>query len=202
MAPPLAADLRPSSYHRALQIRTDARRAALRTVLTGPRCQRFLIDLARAIETEDWTRGADDDRLHVLDQPVGLLAREALASRWKKCTTRAKGIETLSLDARHALRKELKKLRYAVEFFDPLLPRKRKAHFLKRLKTLQNIFGDLNDLHMAETLFLAPGAPGAGDPNAQRALGRLLGSRTARADAAWHDARARWQDLSATKPCW
>ena len=48
----------------------------------------------------------------------------------------------------------------------------------------------------------SPGAPGAGDPNAQRALGRVLGSRAVRADAAWHDARALWHDLSATKPCW
>ena len=48
-------------------------------------------------------------------------------------------------EQRHELRKELKKLRYAVEFLSPLYPDKRVAPFLKRLKNLQNVFGELND---------------------------------------------------------
>ena len=63
----------------------------------------------------------------------------ALNKRWKKVSKAAQGLETLTAEQRHALRKELKKLRYAVESFAPLFPSKRVDPFLKGLKRLQTI---------------------------------------------------------------
>ena len=59
----------------------------------------------------------------------------------------------MNVDQRHELRKELKKLRYAAEFLSPLFPAKRVDPFLKRLKKLQTVFGDLNDAATVKAMF-------------------------------------------------
>lgn len=187
---------------RALQDRTAAQRSILRDTLTGPRAQRFLLDLARFNETRGWRCGGGASLAKQWDRPLRDLAGSAMTQRWEKARKRAHQIETLDLEARHALRKELKKLRYTTEFLGPVLHPNRQRKFVKRLKRLQNIFGDLNDLAMAETLFLSPGAPGEGDADAQRAVGRILGSRTVLAETHWAEARDLWHDLCTVKPCW
>lgn len=45
----------------------------------------------------------------------------------------------------HDIRKEFKKLRYLIEFFIELLPKKRTARLLSHLKSIQVILGDFND---------------------------------------------------------
>lgn len=50
-----------------------------------------------------------------LAAPVSWLAHAALDKRWKKVGKRARGFDRLDVDGRHELRKELKKLRYAME---------------------------------------------------------------------------------------
>ena len=60
----------------------------------------------------------------------------------------------------HALRIECKKLRYLMEFFTSLFPRKKMTRLIKQLKRLQDNLGEFNDLsvqqeylmHMAEEL--------------------------------------------------
>jgi triphosphatase len=46
----------------------------------------------------------------------------------------------------HRLRIALKKLRYTAEFFAPLYPSKRVKQYLKKLRGLQTLLGDLNDI--------------------------------------------------------
>ncbi len=180
--------------------RRQTQRDRVREVLTSARTQAFLLDLARFIETRGWLRPDDFAQDYRLSRPAKKLVRRAIHNRWKACETRAEGIETLSIDARHALRKELKKLRYAMEFLAPLLPRKRTKSALRRLKRLQDVFGELNDLSTVERLLLAPDAPGRRDPDVQRAVGRVLGSHRVRADLRWAEAQHLWQDLRAHKP--
>lgn len=177
-------------------------RARLRATLESARTLAFLLDLGQFIETHGW-RGSDQrGRADRLSRPVAKVGRKALDKRWKAVRKRAQGIETLDIAARHELRKELKKLRYAVEFLSPILPKKRVKPFVRRLKALQDVFGDLNDAAMLEALFDGPNAPGAGDPAAQRCIGWLVGTRTERAAHHWHDAKALWRDLERTGPCW
>ena len=49
---------------------------------------------------------------------------------------------------------------------------------------------------------LGPDAPGAGDPDAQRAVGWILGTRTERANQHWLEARSLWEALKETRACW
>jgi CHAD domain-containing protein len=55
----------------------------------------------------------------------------------------------LEMQARHDLRKRVKKLRYAMQFADALLPEKALSTYLKALSQVQNILGDMNDLYTA-----------------------------------------------------
>lgn len=183
--------------HRAAELRGE-----LRALLAGPRLQAFLIDLARFVETRGWLVPQDFAQTARLASPVGDLADAALHRRWKKVRKHARGLETLDAGQRHELRKQLKKLRYAVEFFSSLYPGKRVDPFLKRLKKLQAVFGDLNDAAMVKGMFPGGEAPGDGGPAAQRAVGWMIGASQARAEFGWAGAMDLWRKLAQTRPFW
>ena len=115
--------------------------------------QAFLIGLARFVETRGWLVAQDFGQTERLAAPVSELAEGALSKRWKKVGKRAHGLETLDADQRHELRKQLKKLRYVIEFLSPLFPTKRVERFAKRLKKLQTVFGELNDAATVKAMF-------------------------------------------------
>ena len=189
--------------HGALDARRADLRDALRTTLRQARAQRLQLDLARFVEARGWLAPQDYDQTARLAQPVADLAVRALDARWKAVTKRARGIADLPVPARHELRKRLKKLRYATEFLSDLYPQKRVRPFVKQLRALQQVFGDLNDAAMAEAQLAAgPARPAAADPDAQRAVGLLIGTRRARADDTWPGAQALWHDLKKTGPFW
>ena len=70
----------------------------------------------------------------------------------------------------HALRKRIKRQRYAVEFFAPLLRRQKVEHYLTVLTVVQDRMGELNDLFVARTRYQSLVAA---DPAAWFALGWL-----------------------------
>ncbi|UVC18282.1 CYTH and CHAD domain-containing protein [Mesorhizobium onobrychidis] len=186
----------------ALSRQAGGLRDHLRKVLPDARVQAFLIDLARFVEARGWLVPQDFGQTERLAAPVAELASQALGKRWKKVGKRARGLETLTVEQRHELRKELKKLRYAVEFFSPLYPAKRVDPFLKRLKKLQTVFGDLNDAAAVRAMLTGAEAPGAGDPAAQRAIGWVIGASQARAEFGWAGAKTLWGSLDETRPFW
>jgi inorganic triphosphatase YgiF len=179
-----------------------AERQRLRGTLKGARAHAFLLDLAAFVETGGWVRPGDGAQAAALERRVSGHAAVALATTWRRVKRRARGIETLSIEERHELRKALKRLRYAVEFFASLYPAKAVKPFLKRLRELQDLFGDLNDVAVAESLFAAPDAPAAGDPAAARAIAVVISARRERAEWAWHSARTAWAALKDTPRFW
>ncbi|MEO1457273.1 MAG: CYTH and CHAD domain-containing protein [Pseudomonadota bacterium] len=186
----------------ALVTAAATERAALRRTLTGARVHGFLFDLAAFIALRGWLEPADHRQTHRLARPFAALAAERLERADRRAAKRAKGIATLEVEARHDLRKSLKKLRYIVEFASPLWSESQVRPMLKSLKALQQLFGDLNDAAVAETLFLAPNGPGVGNPVAARAAGRLIGARNAGAEQAWAEAQARWEVFAAARRPW
>lgn len=179
-----------------------AARDGLRETLAGERARQFLLDLARFVETRGWIAADDIGQSSRLAMPVADLALAALARRWKKAARRARGLETLDVEQRHELRKELKKLRYATEFLAPLFPGRRTERFLRRLKVLQDIFGELNDAALAETVLARGSLLDGQEAAVHRAAGRLIGAGLARAGIAWAGARERWHELSRRRPFW
>ena len=186
----------------ALGQEASERRQHLRECLAGARVQAFLIGLARFVETRGWFLAQDFGQTERLAAPVSDLAEGALSKRWKKVGKRAHGLETMGAAQRHELRKELKKLRYAVEFLSPLFPTKRVEPFVKRVKRLQMIFGELNDAATIKAMFVSGEVRCASDPGTQRATGWVVGASQARADFAWASAKGLWRKLEDTQPFW
>ena len=84
------------------------------------------------------------------------------------------------------MRKALKKLRYQTEFFAPLFAKRNSARFIAQLKTLQEVFGYVNDARMAAKLVDVQVLAERAGEYAARAAGYIAG----------HDAEARrvWKD--------
>lgn len=177
-------------------------RGHLRKLLGEGRAQVFLIDLARFVETRGWLVPEDLSQTARLAASIDATAHDALNRCWKKARKRARDLENLTAEERHELRKQLKKVRYAVEFFAPLFSPKRVDPFLKRLKKLQTVFGDLNDAAMVRASLTGTEAPGNGDPQSERATGWVIGATQARAAFGWTGAKDLWRKLDKTRPFW
>ncbi|MEJ2719543.1 MAG: CHAD domain-containing protein [bacterium] len=79
--------------------------------------------------------------------PAVDLAREVIIKRYGRVVRRGRRITDRAPDtALHALRIECKKLRYLLEFFASLFPRKTIGDFVEQLKGLQDNLGEYNDL--------------------------------------------------------
>ena len=93
----------------------------------------------------------------------------------------------------HALRKRIKRQRYAVEFFTPVLRRRACARYLGALAAVQERMGELNDLFVARAQYQALVAT---EPAAWFGLGWL----TARITEVRALARPRLKRLAKAKP--
>lgn len=179
-----------AALDRALARRVGPAREILRATLKGPDATRFLFETGTAA---------------VAAKPGKRTAREAFAraldKRWSAVTELGDRMEGLDMEARHVLRKRLKKLRYPAEFARGMYAADA-ASFLEALRWLQNAFGALNDLATAEDMLTGPGAPGLGSPLAQRGAGRVLGWYGMKARRDWEKAVANWQRLVEAGPFW
>ena len=103
--------------------------------------------------------------------------------------------KALNIEERHALRKRAKRLRYALQFSESLLPRERLRDYRKQLANVQDVLGEMNDLAVARERFV-----GLRDtqPSAWFACGWI----TSRLDALTQDACAAFKQLSRTEHFW
>jgi triphosphatase len=96
----------------------------------------------------------------------------------------------------HALRKRIKRQRYAVEFFAPLLRRREVERYLGALAAIQDQMGALNDLFVARARYQTLDTP---DPAAWFALG-WLAARVAEVRALAKREQARLAKADPPKP--
>ena len=81
------------------------------------------------------------------ERPVVELAREIIYRKFRKVMKDGNAILPTSPDEDlHRLRIQCKKLRYILEFFSSLFPKKNMRLVISHLKRLQNNLGDFNDL--------------------------------------------------------
>ena len=115
--------------------------------------------------------------------PAREVAAESLQRRWRKLGKRGRKLATMAPPARHALRIQAKKLRYAAELSGGMFSHPgRQARLGKALKRLQDSLGVLNDLAVGEAIALRL-ARQTGSPEAAFAAGRLAGSRGCQEEA-------------------
>ena len=141
----------------------------------------------------------------LLAMPAQKFAERALTKRLKKAKSLGENIDHLKLSERHELRKRLKSLKYAVGFFASLYPKKPVTKHIKKLSALQDVFGSLNDLAVAEEIVRTLIEKSENTPNQLTIAsggGRVLGWHGAQADTHWTDASDAWASFRSTAPFW
>ncbi|MEQ1815790.1 MAG: CHAD domain-containing protein [Nitrosomonas sp.] len=79
-------------------------------------------------------------------KPVLQAVKKLLLKRYHKMLAMSAAINSQSADEKiHELRIEFKKLRYLIEFFVDLLPKKRTGKIVSEIKKIQTVLGDYND---------------------------------------------------------
>jgi inorganic triphosphatase YgiF len=137
-----------------------------------------------------------------LQRPVADFAGMALSKGWKKLAKLGAAIDRLSNEQRHEMRKALKSLRYTGEFFASLYRESDVARFAKELKSLQDVFGYVNDVVVAKELTPIAREFSASDPEVQRAAGYVLGWHDAQAAHRWTAAPKEWCRLQKRSRYW
>lgn len=182
----------------ALRARAEALRASAldraATVVASARFQRFTLDLMQ-LGLDDSLRASSE-----LQKRAKKFARRALDERLESAVAMAPALRVDDLAARHPLRIEIKKLRYAAQLFRPLFPGEGRKKYLAALSRLQDSFGEINDAVIAGRL-AAEAAEGQG-PNASRGAGFIAGFRTSQAAIAARRLDDDWTAFAALNPFW
>lgn len=203
--PARAADPDDPALARIAACLTDAigqERARLRAHLDRGQMRRFLAEIAALCDADDWRNRAGKTQRKNLDRPLRKTAERALGRRWKKVNAAGKDLEGHTIEARHELRKELKKLRYSVEALSSALPRRHTAAYLDTLADLQRHFGDLNDAATVTTV-LGPGFTShLGDKAARKAAQSLARAASDCAEESWPDALKLWTAFRKQRRPW
>jgi triphosphatase len=196
-----APDADLSGLREAIERQRKSSYGALQTVLADPRCSRFLLSLGQLVERRGWRNEIDSEALAILSLPMPTLAGKILARLHRKALRRGAHFRQLNVDAQHDLRIDLKKLRYAAEFFLPLYaahaPAKR---YVRRLAGLQNGLGRARDI--ASSRILLDALRQEGQPALHLAIGAVAGWQARDQIAVAKTLRKRWRRFKATPAFW
>jgi triphosphatase len=195
------------SLSRELVERREAALMRAQTAVTSARFRALTLETAAWLEVGQWTKPQDDLVRDRGDVAIEIAAAEQLMERWRKIRRKGKKLAQLDRPSRHRLRIQVKKLRYAAEFFANLFPgkraSKRRQKFMSALARLQDDLGDLNDIAVHEDLIAAMGIRRArSSPKRAFAAGLLTGREDARLDAAMAAATRAYAQLAKVKPFW
>jgi CHAD domain-containing protein len=87
------------------------------------------------------------------NRPIRSFATKRLNKLWSTIEPARAMLAQMDEESRHRLRIQVKKMRYAVEFFNEVYPSsKRKKWFVRSVEELQESLGNLNDLATARVL--------------------------------------------------
>jgi CHAD domain-containing protein len=124
-----------------------------RQAISSPRYARLLLQLAQRCNLDDFGLTPDVRKTRIaLDAPVGKFAKAMLRKRHRRLRRHGEALPAMSAEARHGVRIEAKKLRYAAEFFGSLYAEEQVAAYVGALRDLQDMLGVLNDAAQTERL--------------------------------------------------
>ncbi|MDB5559008.1 MAG: domain containing protein, partial [Enterovirga sp.] len=188
-------------------LRADRERAYDRilAMLDSPRFRRLMLDLLFWTEAGPWR--TDPERRAACKRPIEEHAAELLAKRRRRVKRRGEHLDRIDPAARHEVRIDAKKLRYASEFFAGLVADgksgRRHKTFLAALEKIQGCLGDLNDIQTAREI-AADIARQAGGARAglTREADHVEAARQDREVALLEAAVSAHEDFVAAKPFW
>ncbi|MBO0738529.1 MAG: CHAD domain-containing protein [Alphaproteobacteria bacterium] len=177
--------------------RTIAHRG-LRDEVNGLAFARLVLEIADWIEVGAHTRAPL--RNNEADKPITEIVPELLDGVLRKVIKRGRNLHGARSEELHALRKSIKKLRYSIEFFSSLYPKKRVRAYLRPCKELQELLGIINDGTV--TIALAEELGQGGGEDLAAAVGTLMKWTTSRSKRARRHVRKSWSALLSADPFW
>jgi CHAD domain-containing protein len=176
------------------------------------RFRTLVLDTAEWIEAGPWSTSEEPMTSPRREMPVEIHAAEQLSQRRKRIRRRGTEIGDLSPEQLHRMRIQIKKARYAAEFFSSVYQSKKAAKrcekFLSCLKQLQNCLGGFNDIMTCKTLCAGIIArPGRGltvEQNRHRAFaaGLIMGDQQAQIQQLLDRARKAHSRFDRAKAFW
>lgn len=136
---------------RTAELRAAADDAA-REVVASRRYTAMLLHLTGLFLREPWLQLHDHAATALRALPLPEFAANVLQRRHKKTLKSGHSFAELDPSGLHALRIEVKKLRYAAEFFSALYSQGGLREYLSALADLQELLGGLNDAATVERL--------------------------------------------------
>lgn len=135
----------------AAERQRQAAYAELRRTLESPAWRSLGVALAGLALERPWTDAPQPDPDRALRQaerqaaPLPDFAGRAIQQRLEVLVAPGPDLSGLPMEALHEIRLHAKRLRYAAEFFAPLFPGRQTRRFLRRLSSLQEHLGLMND---------------------------------------------------------
>jgi triphosphatase len=165
----------------AAERRRAACHAALRAYLAGADYRRLGLSLASLASLSPWQNAGEGATASLEDFAAASLSRSL-----RRLLRAGPRLDSLSDQELHAIRLRAKRLRYAAEMFAPLFSRHDATRMLRRLASLQECLGALNDTAVLGRLLdelgrgagqgyaagLIRGYKAAGTPDARQRIGR------------------------------
>ncbi|MFN3590724.1 MAG: CHAD domain-containing protein [Thermaurantiacus sp.] len=171
-------------------------RSRVRGNLRRARATGFVIRLNRLVAIGDWRRRGRRAARIGQGLPHDVV-RPRLDRLWERQRDVGDRLAGLGAEARHAFRKQMKKLRYAIEFGVPADERK---PFLQACKRLQESLGELNDQVALQSFAPALPSPELA-ARLQARMDALRGGQRV-GDLALGRACRQWQALGRLSPPW
>ena len=172
--------------------------ADLTAAFAGRAWQSLEMDLALLPTTRPWHDDPTQAQAERLAAPVEGFAARALDRHLKHVLAPGQGVAHLPAEQLHDIRKQAKRLRYAIEFFAPLFPEKPVRKYLSRLEHLQEVLGAVNDTAVAAGLMAQLG----GGADRAFAAGIVQGFGAGRSAGAADGVERAWAKFYRAPPFW
>lgn len=173
----------------------------VRQMLDDERYARFMRDFPGWMDEAIWRQGdLSAKQLKKLDMGIAIYAPELLDRLERRVLEVGTDIDKNDPEQMHKLRIDCKKLRYATEFFSPIIPDM--DTFVRQMKGLQDLLGVLNDVSVT-SLLLDDMLAGESDPEMLHYAGGLIGWRMRQYDDLLNGFEDHWQAfVHARQPWW
>lgn len=159
---------------------------------------RLGLTLALLSTRRPWDETATEAQAECLGAPALAYAAGAMDRRLKHLLAAGPTLAGLPTEKLHEIRKQAKRLRYAIEFFAPLFPAKSVRKYLAKLATVQKAFGDVNDSAVAAQLVASLGS----GVDRAFAAGAVQGFSAAGQSRALRRTQKAWALLYRATPFW
>jgi CHAD domain-containing protein len=195
-----------SSICRQVAARREAALSRAQAAVESERFRLLMLDIAAWLEIGQWVNPKDDLVRERGEVTIDAFANEQLSRRWRKICKKRKSFANLDSYARHKLRIQAKKLRYAVDFFTDLFSgsqvTRRRKKFLSSLGRVQDCLGDLNDIAVHENLIIDRILRLQNTRKGAFAAGLLTGLEDSRQSGVMASASKALNSLAKAKPFW